>query len=259
MIWLRSLAFQLAFLVWTSTLGLLALPLLLAPALWVMRFGTFWSAGTLKLLDWCVGLDHELRGAENLPAGPAIIAMKHQSAWDTFAAPVLFDLPAVIIKRELGRVPFYGWYAVKSGAILVDRAGGARALKRMVAASVRAVSQGRPILIFPEGTRSAVGARPLYQPGVAALYRQLGLPLVPVAVNSGIYWGRRRFIKRPGRIIVEVLPPIPPGGDRRRAMAELESSIEAATARLVAAASAPGGAEDKLVEALATQPDESRA
>lgn len=254
MIWLRSLAFQLAFLIWTGALGLLALPLLLAPALWVMRFGTFWSAGTLKLLHWCVGLDHELRGRENLPAGPAIIAMKHQSAWDTFAAPVLFDLPAVVIKRELGWVPFYGWYAVKAGSIAVDRAGGARALKRLVAASARALSQGRSILIFPEGTRSAVGDRLPYQPGVAALYRQLGVPLVPVAVNSGLYWGRRSFIKRPGRIIVEILPPIPAGGDRRRVMAELESRIEAATARLVAAASARRRAEDKLVEAVAAPP-----
>lgn len=251
MIWLRSLAFQLTFLLWTALLGVLALPLLLAPSLWVMHFGTFWSSGTLKLLAWCVGLDHELRGRENLPAGPVIIAMKHQSAWDTFAAPVLFDLPAVVIKRELGWIPFYGWYAVKAGSIPVDRRGGSRALKRMIAASERAVRQGRPILIFPEGTRSAVGARPPYQPGVAALYRQLGLPLVPVAVNSGLYWGRRHFLKRPGRIVAEILPAIPAGGNRRQVMAELEARIEEATARLVAASLGDVKPEDKLVEAVA--------
>jgi 1-acyl-sn-glycerol-3-phosphate acyltransferase len=138
----------------------------------------------------------------------------------------------MVIKRELGWIPFYGWYALKAGMIPVDRAGGASALKRMVAASERALAQGRPILIFPEGTRSAVGAKPDYQPGIAALYRQLQIPLVPVAVNSGLFWGRRHFLKRPGRIVVEILPPLPPGRDRRAILDELETSIEVATARL---------------------------
>ena len=172
------------------------------------RFGTFWSAGTLVLLRWCVGLDHEVRGRENLPDGPVIIAMKHQSAWDTLAAPVIFARPAIVIKRELGFVPFYGWYALKAGMIPIDRGAGATALRRMIAAAERAKAAGRPIFIFPEGTRTAVGERRPYQPGVAALYRQLGMPLVPVAVNSGLFWGRRRFLKRPGRIVVEILPPM---------------------------------------------------
>ena len=107
----------------------LRLPLLLAPPLWMMRFGTFWSAGTLFLLRFCVGLDHDVTGRENLPAGPVLIAMKHQSAWDTFAAPLLFRNPAMIIKRELAFIPFYGWYAVKAGMITVDRSGGAQALE----------------------------------------------------------------------------------------------------------------------------------
>jgi 1-acyl-sn-glycerol-3-phosphate acyltransferase len=231
---LRSLAFQAAFYLWTAAIGILALPLLLAPGALVMRFGTWWSATSLVLLRWCAGLDHEVRGRENLPAGPAIIAMKHQSAWDTLAAPVIFDRPAIVIKRELGFVPLYGWYALKAGMIPIDRRAGAAALRRMMAASERAKGAGRPILIFPEGTRTAVGERHAYQPGVAALYRQLDLPLVPVALNSGLFWGRRRFLKRPGRITVEILPPIPPGRDRRSAVAELEDRMEAATARLVA-------------------------
>lgn len=234
MIVLRSLAFQAAFYLWSGLLGILALPMLLAPPLRVMRFGTFWSAGALRLLAWCVGLDHEVRGREHLPAGPAIIAMKHQSAWDTLAAPVIFRNPAIVIKRELLAIPLYGWYARKAGMIPIDRGSGAAALRSMIAASRRAVAAGRPVVIFPEGTRSAVGAHTAYQPGIGALYRQLDLPLVPVALNSGVFWGRRRFLKRPGRIVVQILPPIPPGGDRRAALAALESGIEEATARLVA-------------------------
>lgn len=245
MIWLRALLFQLAFGVWTTLLGIAFLPLLLAPPLTMMRFGSAWSAGTLWLLRRCVGLDHEVRGREHLPAGPMIIAMKHQSAWDTFAAPVIFRNVVMVIKRELGWIPFYGWYALKAGMIPIDRTGRAKALRRMVAGSEKALAQGRPILIFPEGTRSAAGARVPYQQGVAALYRQLGVPLVPVAVNSGLYWGRRHFLKRPGRIVVEILPPIAPGEERHAVMAELEKCIEEASARLASAVQKP---EDKAVQ-----------
>lgn len=234
MIFLRSLAFQCLFYLWTALCAVLGLPFMLAPRLWMMRFGTEWSRVTLWLLRLSVGLDHEIRGADHLPDGPALIAMKHQSAWDTFAVPVLFHLPAMVIKRELGWVPFYGWYALKAGMIPVDRGGGGKALLRMVAACKKALAQRRPILIFPEGTRSAVGAPVRYQAGVAALYSALGVPLVPVAVNSGLFWGRRAFLKRPGRIVVEILPAIAPGGDRRAVLAELEARIEQATARLVA-------------------------
>ncbi|HEY3920214.1 MAG TPA: lysophospholipid acyltransferase family protein [Stellaceae bacterium] len=234
MIALRSLAFQCLFYLWTALCALAGLPLLLAPRLWMMRFGTGWSRMALWLLRSTTGLDHEIRGRAHLPAGPVLIAMKHQSAWDTFAVPVLFALPAMVIKRELGWVPFYGWYALKAGMIPVDRSGGAKALLRMVAACKAALARNRPIVIFPEGTRSAVGAAARYQAGVAALYAALDVPLVPVAVNSGLFWGRRAFRKRPGRIVVEILPAIPPGSDRRAALTELQSRIEAATARLVA-------------------------
>lgn len=232
---LRSLIFQILFYLWTALCAFLGLPFMLAPRLWMMRFGTEWSRVTLWLLKASVGLDHEIRGREHLPAGPMLIAMKHQSAWDTFAVPVLFPLPAMVIKRELGFVPFYGWYALKAGMIAVDRGGGSKALLRMVTACKAALAHHRPILIFPEGTRSAVGAPVKYQSGVAALYSALNVPLVPVAVNSGLFWGRRAFLKRPGQIVVEILPAIAPGGDRRAVLAEIEARIETATARLVAA------------------------
>jgi 1-acyl-sn-glycerol-3-phosphate acyltransferase len=230
----RSLLFQALFYLASAVLSILFLPLLALPWHWMMRAGTIWSALTLKLLEWCCGVTWELRGREHLPQGPAVVAMKHQSAWDTLAVPVIFPSPAIVIKRELLWVPFYGWFAKKAGMIAIDRKAGANALRRMMAQAERAAAAGRKIIIFPEGTRTAVGSLPAYQPGVYALYRRLDLPLVPVAVNSGLYWGRRHFSKRAGKIIVEILPPMPPGGERRMVMAALEHAIEDATQRLVA-------------------------
>jgi 1-acyl-sn-glycerol-3-phosphate acyltransferase len=158
--------------------------------------------------------------------------MKHQSAWDTLILPVVLHDPAIVLKRELLWVPIYGWYAARAGSIAIDRGGRAAALRRMVARARASVAEGRPVVIFPEGTRTAPGRHLPYQPGVAALYQALGLPLVPAAVNSGLFWGRRSFLKRPGRITLAFLDPIPPGLPRRRLMPELESRIETATAAL---------------------------
>jgi 1-acyl-sn-glycerol-3-phosphate acyltransferase len=197
-----------------------------------MRFGRFWARCALALLKAIVGLDGEIRGREHLPAGPAIIAMKHQSAWDTLILPVVLGDPAVVLKRELLLLPFYGWYALRAGSIAIDRKGGAGALRHMVAAARRAAAAGRKVVIFPEGTRTAPGRRLPYQGGVAALYQALRLPVVPAAVNSGLYWGRRSFRKRRGRIVLAFLDPIAPGLPRREMMAQLETRIEAATAAL---------------------------
>ena len=232
MSWLRALAFNIAFVSVTALLGVMGLPMLLAPRRRVMRFGRFWARCVLALLKAIVGLDGEVRGLEHLPRGASIIAMKHQSAWDTLILPVVLGDPAVVLKRELFLLPFYGWYAARAGSIAIDRQGGAGTLRRMVTAARRAASAGRPVVIFPEGTRTAPGHRLAYQPGVAALYQALQLPVVPAAVNSGLYWGRRSFVKRPGRIILAFLEPIAPGLPRREMMAELEARIEAATSEL---------------------------
>jgi 1-acyl-sn-glycerol-3-phosphate acyltransferase len=232
MSWLRALLFNIAFFAVTALLGVAGLPLLLAPRAWVMRFGRFWARCALALLKAIVGLDGEIRGREHLPAGPAIIAMKHQSAWDTLILPVVLGDPAVVLKRELLLLPFYGWYALRAGSIAIDRKGGAGALRHMVAAARRAAAAGRKVVIFPEGTRTAPGRRLPYQGGVAALYQALRLPVVPAAVNSGLYWGRRSFRKRRGRIVLAFLDPIAPGLPRREMMAQLETRIEAATAAL---------------------------
>lgn len=229
---LRSLAFNSGFFLLTAGLGMAGLPLLPAPRRVVMRFGRFWARSVLALLRATVGLDCEIRGLDRIPPGPCVIAMKHQSAWDTLILPVVLGDPAIVLKRELLWVPFYGWYAARAGSIAIDRRGHAAALRRMLRAARKAAADGRPVVIFPEGTRTAPGRRLPYQPGVAALYQTLGLPLVPAAVNSGLFWGRRSFVKRPGRITLEFLDPIPPGLPRRALMPELERRIETAAEAL---------------------------
>jgi 1-acyl-sn-glycerol-3-phosphate acyltransferase len=231
--WGRALAFNIVFFIWTALIGTLGLPFLLAPRAVTMRFGRFWASSVLVLLRTIVGLDHEIRGLDRVPRAGCVIAMKHQSAWDALILPVVLGDPAPVVKRELLLLPFYGWYAVRAGSISIDRNAGAGALRRMLAQARPVAAAGRPIVIFPEGTRVAPGERRSYQPGVAALYQALALPLVPAAVNSGLYWGRRSFVKRPGRIVLEFLEPIPPGRTRPRLMAELERRIEAATTALV--------------------------
>jgi len=232
MSWARALVFNFAFFAWTAILGIIGLPLLLAPRSVAMRFGRFWAASVLGLLESIVGLHHEVRGLDRIPRGGCIIAMKHQSAWDTLILPVVLGDPAPVLKRELLILPIYGWFTARTGPIAIDRKAGAAALRHMLAAARSIAASGRPIVIFPEGTRVAPGERRPYQPGVAALYQALALPLVPAAVNSGLYWGRRSFVKRPGRIVLEFLDPIPPGWSRDRLMAELERRIETATVAL---------------------------
>jgi 1-acyl-sn-glycerol-3-phosphate acyltransferase len=237
---LRAIAFNLAFICWTVVAGTLGLPVLALPRRTAMAFGRFWSRGTVLLLRQIVGCDYQVRGRDRLPKGGVIVAMKHQSAWDAVILPVVLDDPAPVAKRELLRLPIYGWYMGRAGAIAIDRRAGAAALRRMIAAARSAAAAGRPIVIFPQGTRVAPRERLPYQPGVAALYRALALPLVPAAVNSGLFWGRRSFLKRPGRITLEFLEPIPAGWPRQRLMAELERRIETATTALEEEADAAG-------------------
>ncbi|HUN53010.1 MAG TPA: lysophospholipid acyltransferase family protein [Candidatus Sulfotelmatobacter sp.] len=235
MIVLRAALFQLAFYLWTALMLVAYLPGLAFDRLVIVRGQRQWTDGTVFLLRTLAGIRLELRGLQHRPRGAAaIFAAKHQSAFDTFIFHLLLDDPAIVMKRELLWLPIYGWYCRKTRMIVVDRTAGAAALRRLVADGKAAAALRRPILIFPEGTRAAPDARLPYQPGVSALYGQLDLPVVPVALNSGLFWPRRRFIKRPGTIVVEFLPPIPPGLARKDFVARLTGEIETATARLVA-------------------------
>ncbi len=233
MIQLRSLVFVALFVGWTLVMCLAWLPALAGPRIWTPRGQTVWARGVLWLLRTVAGIDYEIRGRENLPEGACVIAAKHQSAWDTIVWHIFVDDPAIVMKKELLLIPLYGWYSKKARMIPVDRKAGAAALKAMLRAAEAAASLGRPLIIFPEGTRSAPGKRIPYQPGAAALYRHLGLPVVPVAVNSGLRWPKTSYLKTPGTIVLEYLPPIAPGLDKRAFMAELENRIETASERLL--------------------------
>ncbi len=238
MILARSLAFNFLFFLGGSLFLVALLPGLLLPRRSVMYFPAIWHGYVLWALQLTCEITYEIRGRENLPAEPSIVAVKHQSAWDTMILPIVLGDAAFVLKRQLLQIPIYGWYLRKLDNLPVDRAGGASALRAMVETGRRILSQGRSIVIFPEGTRTAPGERRPYHPGIAALYTQLHVQVVPVALNSGLYWGRRAFLKRPGRIVLEFLPPIDPGLPRKTFMRELESRIETASDRLRTAAGA---------------------
>ncbi|HVJ33705.1 MAG TPA: lysophospholipid acyltransferase family protein [Terriglobia bacterium] len=224
----RAFFFNLCYFTWTVAIHVVCLPLLLGPRRWVLAAGRVWIRVSLWLLRIIVGLDHREKGLENLPHGPAIVAVKHQSAWETLYLSLALHHPAFVLKRELIWIPLFGWYLRKVGMIAIDRSAKSAALKSMVRQAERAFAQGRQIIIFPEGTRVAPGQHKPYQPGIAALYGQLKVPVVPVALNSGLFWGRKAFLKRPGTLTVEYLPPIPAGLDRKSFMKRLEGEIETA-------------------------------
>ncbi|HET6469698.1 MAG TPA: lysophospholipid acyltransferase family protein [Geminicoccaceae bacterium] len=239
----RSALFNLLFWLWTGLMVLAALPL--APFVTpqgMREVARFWMRGTQLLLRRVVGLDYEVRGLERLPPGPCIVASKHQSAWETLFFHLVRPDLVIGLKYELTLIPLFGWYLMRARNIRIDRGGAATALRSLLRGAEDAVAAGWSILIFPEGTRKDPGEPPDYKPGVAALYLELGVPVVPVALNSGLFWARRSFVKRPGRITVEFLEPIAPGLDRRQFMVELERRIEGATRRLLAG-SAPGTEE----------------
>ncbi|NIA68420.1 1-acyl-sn-glycerol-3-phosphate acyltransferase [Pelagibius litoralis] len=223
---LRSLLFNLFFYVWTSLILVVGLPLMLGPRSWLYHLGRFWVGGIMAALRILCGLRYEVRGLENLPDGPVLIAAKHQSAWDTLIFSLLLWDHSFVLKQELTWIPVFGLYLLRAGLVPVDRKGGSRALRKMVAKAKHAVSQGRPIVIFPEGTRVAPGQKRPYHPGVAALYSQLGIGVVPVALNSGLFWGRHRFAKKAGTIVLEFLPQIEPGLHRKEFLRRLETAIE---------------------------------
>jgi 1-acyl-sn-glycerol-3-phosphate acyltransferase len=204
------------------------------PRAWSMAALKVWSRSSQWWLAAIAGTRMEVRGAEHLPAGAALVAGKHQSMWETFALFPLFDDPAIVLKRELMWIPLLGWFAWKFRMIPVDRTARGPALKSLVRRAEAAVAAKRQILVFPEGTRRAPDAAPDYKSGATALYLKLKVPCVPFALNSGLFWPRRRLLRRPGTIVVEFLPAIPPGLPRKEFERRLIEAIEPATARLLA-------------------------
>ncbi|MEH6497531.1 MAG: lysophospholipid acyltransferase family protein [Pseudomonas marincola] len=215
-------------------MNVLFLPMLAFNRIWIVRGQTVWSKGILVLMRATCGLKVEVRGTENLPKGRALLACKHQSIFETTAFHWLVEDPAVILKKELLSVPVYGWYCRKTKMIAVDRKGHASALRSMISQAEQALEDERQIIIFPEGTRTAVDDEMPYQPGIAALYTKLDTPVIPVALNTGLFWPRKKFMCRPGVIIIEFLPAIEAGLKRKDFVSKLKQSIDDNTSRLVA-------------------------
>lgn len=233
MLFLRSLLFNVAFYASTILWLIVLIPFVAAPRRIFMRMIQAWGRTSLWLLRAIAGTRVEFRGLERIPPGGLLVASKHQSFLETFALLTVFDDPTFILKRELMWIPLFGWYTVKARQVPVNRSAGSLALTEMNARAREEAARGRQILIFPEGTRRPPGAAPAYKYGVAHLYAGLGVPCVPVALNTGLFWPRRKFLRRPGTAVIEFLEPIPPGLSRDAFLETAKGRIEAASARLL--------------------------
>ena len=236
MIFLRSTIFNLTFYGATAIACILCLPGLLLP-----RKGAFiiirGFTKTVHFLEkYILGLDYEVRGLEHIPKdGSYIIAAKHQSPYETLKLHILFDFPAVVLKQELLRIPLWGWFLNRSEPIAIDRSRGKQASQQIVDASLEVEKQNRPIIIFPQGTRVypwETSADKPYKPGVVKIYEATDMPIVPLALNSGLFWPRKSWIKRPGKVVFHFLEPISSNQEGIQLLAELEKRIEEGTINL---------------------------
>lgn len=230
---LRSVIFNVLFYVTLVAYLAAALPTLLLPRRHLLALARAWARTNLWLLRVVCGIKADFRGVERIPRGGAIIASKHQSIWETFALLPYVDDPTFILKRELMWIPLFGWYLWKEQMIPVNRGARGPALAAMTERAKIEVQRGRQIIIFPEGTRRPPGAEPQYKFGVAHLYAETGVPCVPVALNSGLFWPRRSFRRFPGTVVVQVCEPIAPGLDKSAFIARLQEVIETAAATLL--------------------------
>ena len=236
MLLIRSLLFTAAFFANLTILLIAGLPTLLMPRAVIFKIGKLWARSSLWLLDVICDMKVEFRGVENIPEGPFIVAAKHQSAWETFALIMLFDDFCYILKRELTFIPLFGWYIWKADQIAINRSQGSSALAQAEEKARGIFAQGRRLFIFPEGTRRPAGAPPKYKFGVAHLYDACQVPCLPIALNSGLFWARRSMIKRPGTVVVEILPAIAPGLEKQQFFQLLQERLEDASERLIAEA-----------------------
>ena len=248
MLILRSLVFQILFFADMVVLMLLWLPALFMRRQVSQELGRTWGRNALWLLDKICGTKIEWRGLENIPQGAVIVAAKHQSIWDTFVLPIRFPDFSYILKHELIYLPFFGWYLLAAEQIGIDRAKGGKVLPQLIAKAKAIFAQDRQLFIFPEGTRRPAGAPPLYKTGITQLYAETNVPVLPVALNSGVFWPRRSFLVRPGTVVIEFLPVIQPGMEPREFFDKLRDDIENASNRLIDEAVAKDASLAAVVE-----------
>lgn len=234
---LRSVLFQLAYYPYCALWCLMATVGWVLPGGAMLRFARWWSAGGVYLHELIVGSTVEIRGQENIPEGPVLVAAKHQSAWETMALVLFFSKPTYILKRELIWLPLFGWHLLRAGQVPINRGDRQKAIAAMAEGVRRATAQGRHILIFPEGTRRKVGAPPQYRFGVARIYEAVGnVACVPVGMVSGLAWPRNTRLHFPRKIIIEFRPPIPPGLPADVFFQRVQDEVESTSVRLAAEA-----------------------
>jgi 1-acyl-sn-glycerol-3-phosphate acyltransferase len=230
---IRSAIFNIVFYLNLALFLVLGSFYFLLPRKWAIEALKVWARTSVWWLRVICGTRMEVRGREHILQGPSLVAGKHQSFWETFAILPLLDDPCMVLKKELTWIPFFGWFIYKFRMIAVERSAGSGALRNMVARAKREIAEGRQIVIMPEGTRRGPHDPPAYKPGAAAIYGALNVPCVPFGLNSGLFWPRRRFLRHPGTIVVEFLPPIPAGLPRKEFQNRIEDAIETSTRALV--------------------------
>ena len=240
MTFVRSLLYAVWFYLSMAIIGLLAMPIAIFSRSFAMGAVRFFAQVQAFGLWLLCGISTEVRGREHLPKGPGLIAMKHQSTYDTIAPFMFIENPAYILKKELLKAPVFGVYASRVG-IPIDRAGGAKTMRLMLAAAKAGAATGQQIVIFPEGTRQLPDTPTDIKPGIVLLYNELKAPCVPVALNTGLCWQGSGFLRRPGKIVFEVLPPIAPGLKRDELTQRLKDVLDPATEKLVAEGRAAQG------------------
>ncbi len=237
MIFLRSFIFNILFYGWTAISCILLLPTLLFPRTVVLAGTRTYLFFVLLFEKYIMGLTYEVRGKEFLPkSGIYIVAAKHQSAYETLKLHALFGDPTIILKQELMKIPLFGIFLKKIDVIPINRKSKEASIRAIVDGAQRMAKNNRPIVIFPQGTRVPVDVttkkRP-YKGGIVKMYSNTDIPIIPMALNSGLFWGRKSFIKRPGRVVFEFLPPIEPGLPDKKVMKALEDRIEEKTNALM--------------------------
>lgn len=226
LLYIRSFLFYLVAFIPTSIFCVTGLFCIFLPRFILVGYTRLWLRCVFFCLHYIQGIAAHVEGKENLPKGPFIVASKHQSTLETFFFPILFDHPYIILKKSLARIPFWGWMLHKYDAITIDREDSKQALKDLIEKGQNIKESHRPLLIFPEGTRTPPGTKAAYKSGVGFLYSKLNVPVVPIAVNTGVVWPRKTFVNYPGKAILKILPPIYPGLSKREFMVRLEDVIE---------------------------------
>lgn len=231
---IRSLFFNLFYLSWTLLIGIIFLPIVFFPThIIILVVGKIWAKGLYLLLKLFCNLKLEARGLNNLSKKPAIFASKHQSALETFMFHLLIHKPVFILKQELLDIPVFGYYLKKMGMIAIDRNGGMKSLKFLLKQVEEKIEQGYSIIIFPEGTRTLPGENVTYNAGIAAIYNIKAANIIPVALNTGCFWPKDSFLKKPGKFTIEFLKPISNELNKKEFMKELEDQIESRSKELL--------------------------